>query len=71
MPGQNITTDEQLFSSKIHCHIFSFYKHQNRINLGRVWIDADLENKCILNAFPYLGINGKQDPCQRFLSMWF
>jgi len=54
-PGQHLTVDEQLLSSKTRCK-FTQYMPKKPDKFGiKFWILADLSSKYILNGFPYLG----------------
>jgi len=54
-PGENLTTDEQLFPSKAKCR-FTQYMANKPDKFGiKFWMLVDNDTKYLRNAFPYLG----------------
>lgn len=54
-PGQNITVDEQLFSTKARCKFIQYMPNKpNKFGI-KFWLASDVSSKYVLNGFPYLG----------------
>ena len=63
-PEENITIDEQLFSTK--CRRFTQYMPNKPGKFGiKFWLAVDVESKYALNAVPYLGKDDFHPPNQR------
>lgn len=55
LPGVNLTFDEQLFSTKVHCR-FTQYMPNKHDKFGiKFWLACDINIKYIVNVFPYFG----------------
>ena len=64
-PGENITIDDQLFSTKSRCR-FTQYMPNKPDKFGiKFWLAVDVESKYILNAIPYLGKDESRPFTQR------
>ncbi|XP_033178873.1 piggyBac transposable element-derived protein 4-like [Bombus impatiens] len=60
-PGAYITVDEQLFPSKTRCR-FTRYMPNKPDKFGiKFWLACDVNSKCIINGFPYLGKDEKRE----------
>ncbi|KAL6418248.1 hypothetical protein ACFW04_012249 [Cataglyphis niger] len=65
--GQNITVDEQLFSTKARCKFIQYMPNKpNKFGI-KFWLASDVSSKYILNGFPYLG-KDEQRPSSMLLS---
>ena len=58
-PGENITIDEQLFSTKSHCRYTQYVTNEPDKFCIEFWVGVDVESKYILNAIPH---PGKDEP---------
>ncbi|KAF2888167.1 hypothetical protein ILUMI_18005 [Ignelater luminosus] len=54
VPGENITVDEQLFSTKVKCRFTQYMSNKPNKFGKKFWIAVDTKSKYVLNAFPYL-----------------
>ncbi|KAL6417615.1 hypothetical protein ACFW04_014418 [Cataglyphis niger] len=65
--GQNITVDEQLFSTKARCKFIQYMPNKpNKFGI-KFWLASDVSSKYILNGFPYLG-KDEQRPSSMLLT---
>ncbi|XP_058873952.1 piggyBac transposable element-derived protein 4-like [Acipenser ruthenus] len=59
-PGENLTVDEQLFSTKARCR-WTQYMPNKPDKFGiKFWLAVDVDSKYVVNGYPYLG---KDDTC--------
>ena len=57
VPGQNITVDEQLFSTKARCRFTQYMPNKPDKLEIKIWLACDVNSKYVINGFPYLGKN--------------
>lgn len=54
-PGENVTVDEQLFSTKVRCRFLQYIANKPDKFGIKFWLCVDVDSKFVLNGFPYLG----------------
>ena len=67
-PGENITIDEQLFSTKSHCSLCRYIQYVPNKPVQfciKFWLAVDVKSKYILNAIPHLGKDESHPSAQR------
>ncbi|XP_011162891.2 piggyBac transposable element-derived protein 4-like [Solenopsis invicta] len=65
-PGPYLTVDEQLFPTKARCR-FTQYMPNKPDKFGiKFWLASDVNNKYVVNGFPYLGKDERREPSVSF-----
>lgn len=54
-PGENLTADKQLFSTKVRCRFLQFMSNKPDKFGIKVWLCVDVDSKYLCNSFSYLG----------------
>ena len=59
-PGANITIDEQLFPTKARSRFIQYMPNKPDKFGIKFWLAADVNNKYVINGYPYLGKDDEQ-----------
>ena len=69
IPEQNLTVDEQLLPCKVRCPFVIFMGSKPDKYGIKFWILCEVESNYILNGFPYLGKEEREEPLGKYVVM--